>query len=179
MQLFLDHNPRYWCLVPKKLSEAVKRDDINAHEHKQSSVTRTDIEANQLRDALPTPMAGYHFSPRQRREQWFFFKNKSDLILPSMDFDLYHAAIVIVRKKKQWRVKLSVPLSSFILVPDDCSSLLRRFVEALLITHSESNLNIAGHLLHSQADYRRMTSDNPLARSIWLDGLTHPEPCLR
>ena len=60
------------------------------------------------------------------------------------------------------------------IVPDDCSVLMRRFVEALLITHSESNLNIAGHLLDSHADYRRMIDPNPLAHGIWLHGLAHP-----
>jgi hypothetical protein len=55
---------------------------------------------------------------------------------------------------------------------------MRRFVEALLITHSESNLNIAGHLLDSHADYRRMIDPNPLAHGIWLHGLAHPSPMI-
>ena len=98
MQLFLDRNPRYWCLVPMKVNEATKDDDDDAFELRLNSDTRTDVEANELRDHVPTPMAGYRFSHRQRREQWLFFKNKFDRMSPSMEFDLYHAAIVIVRK---------------------------------------------------------------------------------
>jgi hypothetical protein len=105
MQLFLDRHPRYWCLVPMKVSE-VERDDAAtataaaALKLRLNSATRTDAEANELCDHLPRPMAGYQFSRRQRQQQWSFFKNKSDLIPHSVEFDLYHAAIVIVCKNQ-------------------------------------------------------------------------------
>ena len=35
-----------------------------------------------------------------------------------------------------------------ILVPDDVSEAVRRFVEALFITHGETKLNTSGRLLH-------------------------------
>jgi hypothetical protein len=62
----------------------------------------------------------------------------------------------------------------FILVPDECSDLLRRFVEALLSTHAETKLNTAGHLAHYDKDYQRIIGRNPLAHGQWLDGLVHP-----
>ena len=104
MQLFLDRHPRYWCLVPRKVSEVERDDDDDdddaALKLPLNSATRTDAEANELCDHLPRPMAGYQFSRRQRQQQWSFFKSKSDLIPLSVEFDLYHAAIVIVCKNQ-------------------------------------------------------------------------------
>lgn len=61
-----------------------------------------------------------------------------------------------------------------LLVPDDGGELLRRFVEALLITHAETKLNAAGHLTRYDRNYQRIVSRNPLAHGLWLDGLIRP-----
>ena len=68
----------------------------------------------------------------------------------------------------------SVIVISFFLVPEDCSELLQRFIEALLITHAETKLNTAGHLTRYDRDYQRIISRNPLAHGLWVDGLIHP-----
>ena len=62
----------------------------------------------------------------------------------------------------------------FIIVPAGCSDLLRRFVEALLITHAETKLNTADHLAHYDKDYQRIISRNSSAHGQWLDGLVRP-----
>ena len=101
IQLFLDHNPDYWCLVPMKSIEADQEDQamvssINDIVWSSDKNVRNRDEAQLFIDNLPSPMAGYHFSRRQKNNQLLFFRNELDCMYPSMDFDLYHAAIVIV-----------------------------------------------------------------------------------
>ena len=92
MQVFLDHNPHYWCLVPMKSNEADREDQAMMSDNH----VRNRDEVQPFIDHLPTPVAGYRFSRRQKNDQLLFFRNKLDCTAPSMDFDLYHAAIVIV-----------------------------------------------------------------------------------
>ena len=50
-------------------------------------------------DNVPLPPPNYHFSLRQRIEQFDFFQNKLDLY-PSRYLDLYNATIVIARNSE-------------------------------------------------------------------------------
>ena len=58
-------------------------------------------------------------------------------------------------------------------MPDNCSDFVRRFVESLLITHTECNLNTAGHLAF-MVDKDYLSRDNPLAHDLWYEKLIHP-----
>jgi hypothetical protein len=103
MQLFLDHNPDYWCLVPMKSNDADRDDQaMTSSMHDviclSGTSVRNDGEVQAFSSNVPASMTGYRFSIRQKNEQRHFFTNKLDLIHPSMDFDLYHAAIAIVCK---------------------------------------------------------------------------------
>ncbi len=63
--------------------------------------------------------------------------------------------------------------SFFILVPNNCSDFIRRFVESLLIIHTECNLNTAGQLAMTDRNNHRVLS-NPLAHGLWYEQLIHP-----
>ena len=57
------------------------------------------------------------------------------------------------------------------LVPENCSNFVRRFIESLLITHTECNLNTAGQLGADSHDHLR---SNPLAHGLWYEQIIHP-----
>lgn len=58
----------------------------------------------------------------------------------------------------------------FISVPDTCSRHLRRFIEALFITHTETKLNMIGRLTH-RYPYMNYDMKN---RGQWCSNLIRP-----
>ncbi len=60
--------------------------------------------------------------------------------------------------------------SFFYLVPNNSSDFVRRFVESLLITHTECKLNTAGRLSLTT----EMDMNNPLAHGLWYETLVRP-----
>jgi hypothetical protein len=119
MQRFLEKNPEYWCLVPQSWHEA-RMEDASASsilatrqlQEQQSptlgrqrmffgplleGTTRSQDEAEWLKNGVPKPPAGYRFSRRQMEQQIQFFKSKKDRCdLSSNIADLYNYAIVAV-----------------------------------------------------------------------------------
>ena len=60
-------------------------------------------------------------------------------------------------------------------MPENCSDFVRRFVESLLITHTECNLNTAGQLATTaMLDDNNRRRHNPLAHGLWYEKLIHP-----
>ncbi len=99
LQLFLDHNPIYWCFIP------IAKDTKNLLQTtiKISSPTpieqRTDYIVEKLVKAIPTPPTDYIFSRIQREQQRLFFKFGYDRhpVIPKT-VDLYNATVVVVCK---------------------------------------------------------------------------------
>jgi hypothetical protein len=54
--------------------------------------------------------------------------------------------------------------SSFVLVPEQCSMMLRLLVESLFITHSQANLNMIGNVLNTDP-----ARDHHPLRDPWLN----------
>ena len=61
-------------------------------------------------------------------------------------------------------------LFSIYLVPFDCSRCLRKFIEALFITHAETKLNLIGRLTH---EYPAASFDGSI-HGQWCAKLVHP-----
>ncbi|CAF1354555.1 unnamed protein product [Rotaria magnacalcarata] len=140
LQTFLNLCPTYWCLIPMTNEEA----DMDDHRCKTVDTSQSHLQTsihqnlnpyvkqeNEIRDDnttylcmqyLPRPPQDFRFSKRQHQEQYHFFKNKLDCLPFAQCLDIYSARIVIA-------------------LPDNCSSELSHFVQALLVTHSESKLN--------------------------------------
>lgn len=60
-------------------------------------------------------------------------------------------------------------------MPENCSDVVRRFIESLLITHTECNLNTAGQLAATTLmDSPLRRRSNPLAHGLWYEQLIHP-----
>ena len=182
IQMFLRCNPQYWCCVPMKESDAKQEDRLYAQKHQslfdppaeEMIFDRSDREIQTYIDHLPSPPRGCRFSQRQRDEQYLFFKNKRDLIPPSVHLDLYNATIIFVRKSFTFRLKIDLSLLLY-LVPEDCADFVRHFVESLLITHTECKLNTAGHLPSTaMMDHHQYSLSNPLAHGLWFEKLVHP-----
>jgi hypothetical protein len=76
LQLFLDHNRKYWCFVPM-----VKN---------RSNTTTTTTES--ASSALPRAPYNYEFTPRQREEQEQIFKKGRSMTSNTVDW--YHATIL-------------------------------------------------------------------------------------
>jgi len=105
VQLFLDANPDYWCLVPMTNDEAEAR--VNTivppsyrRAHSQlTQTTRLKADAKYLADNLPDPPESFTFTERQKFGQMcFFYEMKDQLSSPSLNtnVDLYNASIVAV-----------------------------------------------------------------------------------
>ena len=67
---------------------------------------------------------------------------------------------------------ITIPLvfAYLYLVPFDCSRDLRKFIEALFITHTEAKLNLIGRLTHEHPAIPIDTS----MHVNWCDKLVHP-----
>ncbi len=62
-----------------------------------------------------------------------------------------------------------------VLVPDECSHELRRFIETLFITHAETKLNIIGRLTHQGAWPSSLaTTFDHSNRGAWCHKLVRP-----
>ncbi|CAF1520413.1 unnamed protein product [Rotaria magnacalcarata] len=122
LQWFLDENPEYWSFVPQKLTESQEQDE-------EKDILTPMMDTNQFTYAndVPLPPNNYRFSFEQKLEIDRFFHEKKYLNSPNLHLDLYQANIVAV-------------------LPNNASEALRRFVEALFITHAETKLNTIGHL---------------------------------
>lgn len=114
LQLFLEHNPNYWCFIPMKMSDA-QFDDL--------SYAAVSTDESDFISHVPKPPQGYLFSKRQRAEQYEFFQTfnpKQSHLYSTLDF--YRMAIIAV-------------------LPHTCSTMLRHMIEILLVTHAETKLN--------------------------------------
>ena len=119
-------------------------------------------------DNIPKPPTNYHFSFRQRIDQYDFFQSRFDLIHHRF-LDLYNAAIVIACKslyKKEALINLHF---GFFLVDEHCSDEMRHLVQALLIAHAEPKLNI---IMNPNHDFI-LKSDN-CSSNHWRQHLIHP-----
>lgn len=125
-----------------------------------SNTTRSDEAVRSCMRHLPPVPPGYDFSIQQRVKQFLYFKNQYDINHyqnPAMD--LFNVAILAVCKSCPLLIVVS--LYTPLLVPDDASEAVRRFVEALFITHAETKLNTSGRLLHlDDADDDSYTAEN-------------------
>ncbi|CAF2085486.1 unnamed protein product [Rotaria magnacalcarata] len=122
LQWFLDENPEYWPFIPQKLTESQEQD-----EEKDILTPMMDMNQFTYANDVPEPPNNYRFSFKQKLEMDRFFHEKKYLNSPNLHLDLYQANIVAV-------------------LPNNASDALRRFVEALFITHAETKLNTIGHL---------------------------------
>ncbi|CAF1317270.1 unnamed protein product [Adineta steineri] len=138
MQLFLDCNPKYWPFIPMLKQEAQQDNQFyrlqeSIHMNSKGSTTthsetRSDRAAGScMNDLPPFPSDKYAFSVRQSAEQFQYFKQIQDKYFPNFNVDLYNATIIAV-------------------LPDNCSTPLFRLLEALFVTHAQTNLNTLGHL---------------------------------
>ena len=173
IQMFLDCNPQYWCFVP--MSKAVAQEEILAShspsDHirlRPTSTSVSDLHTYHDKEASsyvhhlpPMPSENYTFSFKQRTKQFQIFKNKLHHLIPNSHLDLYNATIFVVCKCQYWvntnllncfffflffknsNQSLTMCLS---LVPDQCTELFYRLIEALFITHAQTKLNTLGHL---------------------------------
>jgi hypothetical protein len=146
LQLFLDVNPDFWCLVPIKSNEVALPIHANISITTQIIPSPTTIEstlvynkrlnalAKYLMEGIPKPPFGYVFSEQQVNEQLNFFRNKKDQLKSSTlkkNIDLFNAIIVTI-------------------LPDDCSTMLCQFVLSLLVTHAECKLNETNGLINEK-----------------------------
>lgn len=81
MQWFLDENPDYWPFVPIAQNE-----------------TTMDTREFDYANDIPSPPSHYHFTSQQKEQIERFFHEKKYLTSVNFNLDLYHAAIVAIRK---------------------------------------------------------------------------------
>jgi hypothetical protein len=76
------------------------------------------------------------------------------------------------REREREIVLDTIKFFFYLLVPDDCSHELRRFIEALFITHAETKLNTIGRLTHKGAwPSLSTTSFDHSNRGAWCQNL--------
>ncbi len=156
LQLFLDANPDYWCLIPITLEETKSK--INTRIHSSSQIrsvppSRLELDAKYLVDQVPDPPEGYLFTDRQKYDQLQFFRTMKDQLLSSSVntmVDLYNAAIIAVCKYLSFLKIVYFDHDSYILflVPENCSEILRQLLLSLFITHADCDLNKTGRLIN-------------------------------
>ena len=109
-------------------------------------MNRSIVESNMFNCAndVPSPPVNFLFTCEQKIEIDRFFHEEKYINSPNLHLDLYQAAIVAICKS----VLLIINSShlNFFSVPTNASDALRRLIEALLITHTEAQLNTDGHL---------------------------------
>lgn len=133
MQWFLDENPDYWPFVPVENGNDANNEDPNSD---------TTMSFNYA-DHVPEPPLQYRFTSQQKKAINQFFRDKKYLKSPNPHLDLYHATIIALCKSRFYAFESDLRA---IAVPIHASDALRRFVEALFITHTEAKLNTDGHL---------------------------------
>ena len=72
-------------------------------------------------------------------------KDHRNQLRPNVDLNLYNASIVAVRKSV-YSILVSSLSCSLSIVPDHCSEIFYGIIEALFITHAQTQLNTLGHL---------------------------------
>jgi hypothetical protein len=106
-----------------------------------------------------------------------FFHQKKYLNSPNPHLDLYHATIVAICKTRDIRSIINPfqsKISCFYLVPIHASDALRRFIEALFITHTEAKLNADGHLdTLLFPDDTKINTNNSSKDDAWCQNLIH------
>ncbi|CAF1164089.1 unnamed protein product [Rotaria sordida] len=122
IQWFLDENPEYWPFIPRKISEAEEQE-----EEKELLCSAKDTDLFHYANDIPIPPCGYRFTLEQKMAIDQFFHEEKYKTTPNLHLDLYQATIVAI-------------------LPDNASTTLRRWVEALFITHAATKLNTIGHL---------------------------------
>ncbi|CAF1481360.1 unnamed protein product [Adineta steineri] len=171
LRSFLDCNPIYWCFIPQRLGYALAENALHLrHTSTITTTTTTTIDPehdniiamgttdNNLRvvnylEHVPTPPDSYAFSRLQRQNQRLFFQqfvSSSIHQLPYSKIDLYKMAIIVV-------------------LPHDCSTLLRYIIETLFVLHGETKLNMICPL--GGDPYQRY---GPPHEFIWCNNLAHP-----
>lgn len=147
IQSFLNQNPDYSIFVPMLNNDA---DDENVY---LSSTTTTPPQEQPRADiqkhlnSLPKPPANYKFSNLQIQQQYDFFASQSFKKSTNTNYVVYHSKIIA-------------------LLPVNTSDLFRRLVHSLLVTHAETNLNVAGHIFTPP---HKAT----LNLNVWCENLTH------
>ncbi|CAF3153835.1 unnamed protein product [Rotaria socialis] len=150
LQWFLDENPEYWPFVPKKLSEAEEQE-----EEKEIVYSTRDTQQFTYANDVPTSPNHYHFSLEQKLEIEQFFHEKKYLKSPNLRLDLYRANIIAV-------------------LPNNASDTLRRLIEALFITHTETKLNTIGHL-DRLVSSKEINTTSFVEYDIWCEDLIRPK----
>ena len=108
--------------------------------------TRSDLQAGSFMSNLPPlPDHRYTFSTRQCVKQFQLLKDERNRFETHANVDLYNATIVAVCQSC-CSVVCHNDLNIHVLVPEQCSAPLQRIVEALFITHAQTQLNNIGHL---------------------------------
>ncbi|CAF5116987.1 unnamed protein product [Rotaria magnacalcarata] len=121
MQHFLDENPDYWSFIPQRLT-------VYEEQEQEREIKFVDHHQYQFANDVPVPTnMNYHFTTEQKLNIEEFFQQKKYLTQSNSHFDFYQASIIAV-------------------LPEKASSVLRRFVETLFITHAQTKLNTFGHL---------------------------------
>ncbi|CAF1426785.1 unnamed protein product [Rotaria sordida] len=121
IQWFLDENPEYWPFVPTPNDIEEKTTEIDSY---KSSV---ELDTYTYANDVPSPSANHRFTHRQKLGIEQFFREEKYLNSPNQRLDLYQAAIVAV-------------------LPINATAALRRIIEALFITHADTQMNTEGHL---------------------------------
>lgn len=126
IQSFLNQNPDYWIFIPMLNADANQENlsspsttTMSHHEH------RVDIQ--KCLHALPRPPTGYKFSTIQIQQQHEFFVQQSYKKSINVNYQVYHSKIIA-------------------LLPVNTSDLFRRLIHSLLVTHTETKLNVVGHI---------------------------------
>ncbi|CAF3465460.1 unnamed protein product [Rotaria socialis] len=162
IQLFLEHNPAYWCFISKSKEEVEQENDLYARivrdtrsEFVYMLPRRTNQEKKvaRLLTGVSLPTTVRHFSSIQIQKQRIFFDR---LLLspvdelPYIEADLYKIKIIAV-------------------LPQDESIILRYIIETLFIIHAESKLNMICPIgIDPQQRYGRPYDDQ------WYHHIKHP-----
>ncbi|CAF4999167.1 unnamed protein product, partial [Rotaria socialis] len=135
VQLFLEHNPVYWCFIPRPRKDVEQENEFYARivlatgsEFVYVLPKRTNQEKKvaRLLTGISFPPPERHFSSAQIQKQRLFFDRH--LLspvdqLPYVETDLYKMKIIAV-------------------LPTDESVILRYLIETLFIIHGETKLNM-------------------------------------
>ncbi|CAF1203513.1 unnamed protein product [Adineta steineri] len=137
LRSFLECNPNYWCFIPMLLHEALAENILYTRTSNYSTAELYDfipmiaIDNQRVENYLshiPLSPVSYAFSYQQRQKQRLFFESivpfsTNEQSLPYSPLHLYKVALIVV-------------------LPDDCSMILRYILQSLFIVHGEPKLNM-------------------------------------
>ncbi|CAF1444491.1 unnamed protein product [Adineta steineri] len=181
IQMFLNFNPTYSCFIPipiNKIAEENQKCSLpsslifhnfdypiviaskDQRERRETHETHSDHTVHRCMRNLPPVPLGYGFSRSQRLEQFQYFKVKENMIRrQDLTVNLFNVGIVAV-------------------LPPNISVTVRRFIEALFITHTEAKLNTFGRLCDENDDNNNknnaMNHNTILGRGEWCRGIVFP-----